>query len=73
MSEETGMSDLYANVPALDPGIVYYGPHPCERGCGVQIAKAERAKGGAEWEYPEGPIYPNTRWRIHTCPNKPFV
>lgn len=47
--------------------VVFYGPHRCER-CGRMIAKAEREQGGKEYDYPEGPIYPNTKWRRHSCP-----
>lgn len=48
---------------------VFYGPHPCER-CGKTICKAARGEGGIEYDYPEGPIYPNTRWTKHDCPVK---
>lgn len=45
---------------------VFYGPHPC-RLCGDTIVKASRAQGGAEYDEPDGPIYPNTQWVPHTC------
>ena len=48
---------------------VFYGPHPCEA-CGGMICKAARAQGGEEFDYPEGPIYPNTEWKRHACTPK---
>ena len=45
---------------------VFYGPHPCAR-CGAMIAKASYTQGGEEFDYPDGPIYPNTDWRRHNC------
>ena len=47
-----------------DPDIIFYGPHACED-CGVMIAKASREQGGEAFDYPEGPIYPNTPWAPH--------
>lgn len=46
---------------------VFYGPHACARGCGVTICKAAKDEGGKEYDYPEGIIYPNTRWKKHVC------
>ena len=48
---------------------VFYGPHPCEA-CGGMICKASRGQGGEEFDYPEGPIYPNTEWKRHSCVSK---
>ena len=45
---------------------IFYGPHPCEA-CGGMICKASRGQGGEEFDYPEGPIYPNTEWKRHAC------
>ncbi len=44
----------------------FYGPQACER-CGVQIVKASLREGGEEIEYPDAPIYPNTKWFRHEC------
>lgn len=49
--------------------IIYYGPHPCEN-CGAMIAKMGREFGGNSFNYPEGPIYPNTEWHPHVCDPK---
>jgi hypothetical protein len=59
----------------MTESIVYYGPHACEN-CyqdalpgqpkpAVMICKAAREQGGEEFDYPEGPIYPNTVWQPH--------
>lgn len=61
--------DLPQNIPAvdsvlLDPRIVWYGPHACGI-CGQLIIKAARAQGGAEYNAPSGPVYPNTRYERH--------
>jgi hypothetical protein len=50
----------------LDKRAVYYGPHACDC-CGVLIAKMGREWGGTAYTYPEGPIYPNTEWVLHSC------
>ncbi len=44
----------------------FYGPHECGK-CGNRIAKASIEEGGAEFDYPAEPIYPNTRWEPHVC------
>ncbi len=44
----------------------FYGPHPCQR-CQKTIAKASYEQGGESFDYPEGPIYPNTVWVRHNC------
>lgn len=49
---------------ARDPGITFYGPYPCEH-CGRFIVKASREHGGAEFDSPDGPVYPNTKWVPH--------
>jgi hypothetical protein len=49
-----------------DPQIIYYGPHACEN-CGVMICKMGYQFGGASFDYPAEPIYPNTEWAVHVC------
>lgn len=46
--------------------VVYYGPHACEN-CGRMIAKMGKEFGGNAFDYPDGPIYPNTEWHPHVC------
>ena len=46
--------------------IIYYGPHACER-CGRMICKMALENGGNAFDYPDGPIYPNTEWHPHVC------
>lgn len=46
---------------------VFYGPHECVH-CGCLIVKQGNlppGQNGAEYDYPEGPIYPNTTWVSH--------
>jgi hypothetical protein len=45
---------------------IFYGPHNCG-GCDNLIVKAAVEQGGAEYDAPEGPIYPNTPWKLHVC------
>lgn len=45
---------------------IFYGPHKCHY-CEKTICKASVEQGGVEYEYPEGPIYPNTKWIRHYC------
>lgn len=49
---------------------VFYGPHPCEI-CGREIAKASSQNGidasKEIYDYPEGPVYPNSIWNKHEC------
>jgi hypothetical protein len=49
-----------------DPRIIYYGPHECDV-CGRTICRVALEQGGDKFDYPEGPIYPNTEWRKHSC------
>jgi hypothetical protein len=49
--------------------IVYYGPHRCQN-CGAMICKAGMEFGGTAFNYPQGPIYPNTEWHPHICDPK---
>ena len=49
-----------------DVRIIYYGPHPCDD-CGGLICRVSLEQGGDKFDYPEGPIYPNTVWRPHSC------
>jgi hypothetical protein len=58
------IGNQYADYAGQSDDIVYYGPHACGV-CGVMIVKAAREQGGAEYDAPSGPIYPNTRWRPH--------
>jgi hypothetical protein len=44
----------------------WYGPHPCIR-CGKTICRTAQTDGGTEFDYPIGPIYPNTVWGFHKC------
>jgi hypothetical protein len=44
----------------------FYGPHDCFS-CGRKICKASNQEGGESFDYPEGPIYPNTQWNRHNC------
>ncbi len=46
--------------------IIYYGPHACEN-CGSTICRMGREWGGNSFDYPGGPIYPNTEWHAHIC------
>jgi hypothetical protein len=46
--------------------VTFYGPFRCDR-CSRMIARAEREKGGRKYDYPEGPVYPNTEWNLHVC------
>lgn len=55
-----------------ETGLIYYGPHACGECCkdaavptAVLIARVSQEQGGAEFDYPEGPIYPNTAWVPH--------
>jgi hypothetical protein len=48
-----------------DPRI-FYGPHACSD-CKKLIVKASREEGGAAFDQPDGPIYPNTEWQRHNC------
>lgn len=49
-----------------DPRIIYYGPHACDV-CGELICRVSLEQGGDKFDYPEGPIYPNTVWQPHSC------
>jgi len=55
-----------SEAQSREPHRVFYGPHPCQV-CGNLIVKeGVRGKdGGAEFDVPDGPIYPNTAWRPH--------
>ena len=46
--------------------IIYYGPHACSN-CGRNICKTGTEFGGNAFDYPSGPIYPNTEWHPHIC------
>src|SRR5207253_2095078 len=52
--------------------IIYYGPHACSN-CGVLICKMGTEFGGNAFNYPNGPIYPNTEWHPHVCDPKRVV
>src|SRR6185312_4926704 len=64
-----GQPDRNARVLEIctDNSFIYYGPYKCE-GCGRMICKLAREQGGDAFDYPEGPIYPNTNWVLHVCP-----
>lgn len=56
-----------------DPALIYYGPYACDE-CyasdggavpAVMITKVSREQGDATFDYPDGPIYPNTVWAPH--------
>lgn len=44
---------------------IFYGPYRC--GCGQMVCKTAQNQGGVLFDYPEGPIYPNTEWNYHRC------
>ena len=69
MNREQVMIKFWNRLLAwLFPGMaVFYGPHRCVR-CHALICKASFEQGGAEYDYPDGPIYPNTAWSLHECP-----
>ena len=67
--EKLGWSEPTPGADDRHPARVYYGPHPCER-CGAMIVKQAREEGPMEFDVPEGPIYPNTRWMWHDCPKR---
>jgi|SRR5690348_4831909 len=54
-----------------DNSFIYYGPHPCPA-CGYTICKVANEQGGEAFDYPVGPIYPNTNWTIHNCQRSAF-
>jgi hypothetical protein len=49
--------------------ITYYGPHACDN-CGALICRMGFEFGGNRFDYPSGPIYPNTEWNPHVCDPK---
>jgi hypothetical protein len=49
----------------LNLDVLFYGPHPC--GCGETICRSSAKDGGIVFDYPKGPIYPNTNWVEHVC------
>lgn len=48
--------------------IIFYGPQPCPE-CDKMVVTASHEQGGAKYDVPEGPIYPNSIWNLHVCPN----
>lgn len=58
-----------ANLTFRSSRIVYYGPHACPN-CAVSICKMGIEFGGNAFDYPSGPIYPNTEWHPHVCDPK---
>jgi hypothetical protein len=46
--------------------IIYYGPHACDN-CGRTVCRMGHEFGGNRFDYPNGPIYPNTEWHPHVC------
>jgi hypothetical protein len=55
-----------SNLTFRSSRIRYYGPHDCVN-CGRSITKMADAFGGSSFNYPKGPIYPNTEWHSHVC------
>jgi hypothetical protein len=53
-----------SEAQSREPARVFYGPHPCAA-CGHMIVKQGNVDAGAEFDYPNGPIYPNTVWTPH--------
>lgn len=49
-----------------DPRAIYYGPHACDK-CGKMICRLALEQGGEKFDYPEGPVYPNSKWNPHIC------
>lgn len=49
--------------------IIYYGPHECTN-CSRIICKMGSEFGGNAFDYPQGPVYPNTEWHPHVCDQK---
>lgn len=48
---------------------IFYGPFACSD-CTKMICKASYTQGGEVFDYPDGPIYPNTEWKRHNCAAK---
>lgn len=46
--------------------LIFYGPHSCAY-CGQRICRSSKAQGYKTFDYPIGPIYPNTIWNSHDC------
>jgi len=65
---ECGQKDRDARLLEIctDNQFIYYGPYPCTN-CRQPICKLAEEQGGETFDYPQGPIYPNTNWTIHTC------
>ena len=57
------------NLTFRSSRIIYYGPHACGN-CGAEICKMGHDFGGNAFNYPTGPIYPNTEWHPHVCDPK---
>ena len=55
-----------------DSSIIYYGPHPCPDCC-RKICRVSISQGGETFDYPKGPVYPNTNWKLHVCTGKETV
>jgi hypothetical protein len=53
------------NIYATDSRI-FYGPFRCES-CKKMICRVCLEMGGKSFDYPDEPIYPNTRWSPHYC------
>ena len=51
--------------------IIYYGPHECQN-CSQMICKMGQEFGGNAFDYPQGPVYPNSEWHPHVCDPKLF-
>lgn len=66
---ECGQADRDRRIlDACEPGVIFYGPYPCET-CGNLICRSARESGGVPFDYPKGiHFYPNTNWTEHVCP-----
>jgi len=60
------MSGTPARDVKHDPKTVYHGPHPCHR-CGGMVCTVAADQGGQAYDYPAGPIYPNSEFPEHRC------
>jgi hypothetical protein len=56
---------LNERIKGANPKLIFYGPHRC--GCGTMICKTAAKQGGIPYNYPDEPIYPNTKWELHFC------
>lgn len=56
-------------MPTGKKAIVWYGPQPCPT-CQKMVVTSSQDSGAMVREsFPEGPIYPNSKWIKHDCKN----